>query len=218
MKAAGAKETHLDMSNPKQNKLPDIPCVVLAGGKSRRFGSNKAFATTLHGERLVDVLIKRLELQTSGPIAINAVAEGGFENMEQEIVPDRLPGHLGPLAGIHAAMHWAGKAGYSSVITTPVDTPALPARFVEKLVTNGAPAVAISNDRMHAVHGIWPTNLVNALSEALMDGMRAARDWTAKCEASLCEFNTQAGLDPFFNINTPEDLQMLENTQPVSPR
>ncbi len=217
MHSTVVKETHLDMSIPTQNDLPDIPCVILAGGKSRRFGSNKAFAT-LHGERLIDVLIERIEQQTSGPIAINAVAESGFEKTERKILPDRLVGSFGPLAGIHAATHWAGKAGYSSVITTPVDTPILPARFVEKLVAKGAPATAIVNDRVHAIHGIWPTSLEDALAEAVMDGMRAARDWIAKCEASMCEFYTQAGVDPFFNINTPEDLQMLENAQSVSPR
>ncbi len=205
------------MSIPTQSDLPDIPCVILAGGKSRRFGSNKAFAT-LRGTRLIDVLIERIERQTSGPISINAIAESGFEKMGRKILPDRLPGSFGPLAGIHAAMHWAGKGGYSSVITTPVDTPILPARFVEKLVATGAPATAIFNDRVHAVHGIWPTSLEDVLAEAVTDGMRAARDWTAECEASLCEFRAEDGLDPFFNINTLEDMQMLENAQPVSPR
>jgi len=205
------------MSIPTQKDRPDIPCVILAGGNSRRFGSNKAFAT-LHGARLIDVLIERIERQTSGPLAINAIAESGFEKMGRKILPDRLPGSFGPLAGIHAAIHWAGDAGYSSVITTPVDTPILPAHFVEQLVSTGAPATAVFNGRVHAVHGIWQTSLEEVLAKAVTDGMRAVRDWTAECQASLCEFRAEEGLDPFFNINTPEDLQILENAQPVTPR
>ena len=203
------------MSTPTQSDFPSIPCVILAGGKSTRFGSNKAFAT-LHGKRLIDILIERIERQTSGPIAINASAVSGFEKMGRKILPDRLPGCLGPLAGIHAAMHWAGKGGYKAVITTPVDTPILPARFVEKLVVERAPAIAMFIGRVHAVHGIWPTSLEEVLAEAVTDGMRAARDWMAKCDTSLCEFLAEEGQDPFFNINTPQDLRTLENAQPDS--
>lgn len=205
------------MSTPTQSEFPSIPCVILAGGQSRRFGSNKAFAT-LHGKRLIDVLIERIERQTSGPIAINASTDSGFEKMGRKILPDRLPGSLGPLAGIHAAMHWAGKRGHKAVITTPVDTPILPARFVEILLAVGGPATAIFNGRVHAVHGIWPTSLEDVLAEAVTDGMRAARDWMAECDTSLCEFLAKEGEDPFFNINTPEDLRTLENAQPDSPR
>lgn len=205
------------MSNPVQNKRADIPCVILAGGQSRRFGSNKAFAS-IHGERLIDILIKRIQLQTSGPIAINAAANAGFDGLEQPIVTDQLPGGLGPLAGLHAAMQWADQEGYETVVTTPVDTPLLPENYIEQLVMAGAPSIATFSDQLHPAHGAWPTRLSDKLAHALANGLRAARDWADECQASACEFHDHSGLDPFFNINTPDDLRALEKLQPVSPR
>lgn len=205
------------MSNPDQNNRADIPCVILAGGQSRRFGSNKAFAS-IHGEPLIDIMIKRIQHQTVGPIAINAAADAGFDGLKQPILTDRLPGGLGPLAGLHAAMQWADQEGYETVVTTPVDTPLLPENFIERLVAAGPPSIATFAGRQHPAHGAWPTRLSDRLAQALANELRAARDWAEECEASACEFHDQSGLDPFFNINTPDDLRALEKAQPVSPR
>lgn len=205
------------MSTHDRNALSDLPCVILAGGQSQRFGSNKAFAT-FQGKRLIDHLIMRVRLQNAGPIAINAPTDAGFDDINQPMISDQLTGDLGPLAGLHAAMSWAKEAGYAAVLTTPVDTPVLPRDFVERLVATGAPAVAKCNDRHHYVHGLWPTALTDQLESAIARGLRSARDWAVECKAVTCEFHEQAGLDPFFNVNTPDDLRTLENAQPDSPR
>ncbi|MEL7539300.1 MAG: molybdenum cofactor guanylyltransferase [Pseudomonadota bacterium] len=205
------------MSIPDRTALPDLPCVILAGGESRRFGSNKAFAS-FQGARLIDTLIERMRHQTSGTIAINAPHEDGFNAMNLPLISDHLTGSLGPLAGLHVAMNWAKQAGHSAVYTTPVDTPVLPSDFVERLVATGAPAIAKCNNRLHYVHGLWPTALTDQLESAIERGMRSARDWAVECKAVECEFHMRSGLDPFFNVNTPDDLLTLENAQPDSPR
>jgi molybdopterin-guanine dinucleotide biosynthesis protein A len=187
--------------------------VILAGGRSRRFGSNKALAA-FHGTRLVDHLVGRLRDQTAGPIAVNASDALGDETH----VSDRIEGDIGPLAGLHAALCWAGENQQDAVITTPVDTPMLPADYVARLAETGAPAVAHYNDRTHALHGIWPTALRDRLEACIQGGMRAARDWCAAIEAATCPFPATPGHDPFFNVNTPEDLARLLKDQPVSPR
>ncbi|MEL6859163.1 MAG: molybdenum cofactor guanylyltransferase [Pseudomonadota bacterium] len=205
------------MLSQSQHGPTNIACVILAGGQSRRFGSNKAFAP-LNGARIIDVLIKRLKSQTSGPIGINASAGTGFDDLGYPVLSDLLPGKLGPLAGLHAAMFWAQKNGYNAVITTPVDTPILPTNFVARLIETGAPAIAKANQRRHPVHGLWPTRLLEPLADAIEGGMRAARDWATACDAIDCEFPKSSGADFFFNVNTPDDLHILERTQPDSPR
>ena len=205
------------MSTHNRNTLPDLPCVILAGGQSSRFGSNKAFAP-FRGTRLIDHLITLIEHQSAGPIAINAPTGAGFDEISQPLIADQLTGNLGPLAGLHAAMSWAKEAGHAAVLTTPVDTPVLPPAFVERLVATGAPAIAKCNNRLQYVHGLWPTALTEQLESAIERGLRSARDWASECKAATCEFHERAGLDPFFNVNTPDDLRTLENAQPVSPR
>lgn len=190
----------------------DLPCVVMAAGRSRRFGSEKAFAT-INGERLVDILVKTLESQTSGPIAINAAAPSQFQTFENTILTDRVPGGIEPLAGIYTALDWAEENGFDNVITTPVDTPILPKDFVEKLRQTGAPAVSRHGGRIHAVHGIWPTSLKADLADSISVGVRAVRDWAIKCGATLCDFPHDSGRRSFFNINTRQDLLELMRVQ-----
>jgi len=196
---------------------PDIPCIILAGGRSQRFGSNKALAL-FQGRPLIDFLIRRLEAQTTGPIVINGSSEIEAAKPELSLIPDRLTGSIGPLAGLHAALCWAAENGHKQIITTPVDTPILPDSFVERLVANGASSIASSKSGLHPVHGIWPSELKDQLAERLAHGMRAVRDWSAACMASECRFEDAGDHDPFFNVNTPEDLERLKALQEVSPR
>ena len=205
------------MSLQTLSERPSVACVILAGGRSRRFGSNKALAE-FHGTRLVDHLVMRLAAQTSGPIAINAseLADGGLH--DYALVPDRIEGDIGPLAGLHAALFWASQQGFDAVITTPVDTPALPDDFIARLSAAGAPAIATHEQRIHALHGLWPTALHTRLEIAIGEGLRAARDWGKAINATECAFTARGAPDPFFNVNTPEDLARLLSDQPVSPR
>ncbi len=205
------------MSRQTHSDRASVACVILAGGQSRRFGSNKALAE-FHGTRLVDHLIRRLEAQTSGPIAINAseLAHGALNGCR--LVPDRIEGEIGPLAGLHAALCWAGEQGFDTVVTTPVDTPILPGDYIARLCATGAPAVAAHKNRIHALHGVWPTDQHARLETAIGAGLRAARDWGKAISATKCAFAATSTPDPFFNVNTPEDLAHLLSDQPVSPR
>ena len=205
------KEVRSPMSTLDQIVRTDTPCVILAGGQARRFGSNKALAL-LHGERIIDTLIARLDLQTTAPIAISALKGSALDDLKHPILTDHFADSIGPLAGIHAAMCWARDQGYEEVVTTPVDTPLLPLSFIQKLIATGAPSIATFEDRQHVVHGLWPTRLIEQLVRSIERGTRSARDWVRECDAVECVFNDPSGQDPFFNINTPEDLITLEKT------
>lgn len=199
---------------PSPSPLPDMPCVILAGGRSRRFGSDKAFAE-LGGQRLIDIIVQKLAAQTAGPIAVNAAKARDYADLSLPLLPDRLSGHLGPLAGLHAALCWAETRGYEAVITTPVDTPLLPIDFVSRLTDGPMPVVAGSRGRAHPIHGIWPTALHTELAAVVRDGMRAARDWQIACAAQLCDFPDEDASDPFANINRPEELVDLQKFEAV---
>ena len=205
------------MSTQDRSTLPNLPCVILAGGQSRRFGSNKAFAS-FQGERLIDRLNERIRHQTTGTIAINAYPGLGFGEICQPLVTDYLTDSLGTLAGLHGAMNWERKAGYAAVITTPVDTPILTIDFVERIFATEAPAIAKSNDRLHFAHGFWPMTLTAELGSAVERGRRSARDWAVECKAAEYEFHEQAGLHPVYNVNTPDDLRKLETLSMICVR
>ena len=193
----------------------DLPCCILAGGKSRRFGSDKA-AAMIGGRRLIDLMVERIEVQTGGPIIINTPPPGPREMKNIDVLPDRLSGAFGPLSGLLAAMCWAHEQGFDSVVTTPVDTPLLPLNFIARLVEQGAPAIARSDSGSHPLHGVWPTRLHEALERNILDGMRAARAWADACNAAEVSFPLQDGMDPFFNVNTQADLARLSDiTQPT---
>ncbi|MEM9180523.1 MAG: molybdenum cofactor guanylyltransferase [Pseudomonadota bacterium] len=196
------------MPNRDPALKPDIACVILAGGQSRRFGSNKALAR-LDGKRLVDLMIQRLASQTTGPIAVSAPDDGALSLDQHQILPDLVGDDIGPLAGLHAAISWAAANGYEAVITTPVDTPGLPEDFVARLLAVSAPAVARCEHRVHGLHGIWPVSLISDLKAQISSGLRAARLWAEACGAQECVFTSSSVHDPFYNVNTQADLSKL---------
>ena len=189
---------------------PNIPICILAGGTSRRFGEDKALAV-LGGKPLIEHVLERVRRATSGTIAINAPSPGGFERIGLPVVADAAWEGAGPLAGILTAMEWASSIGATQVATLAVDLPFAPLDFVKTLSANGAPAIAVSGDRWHPVNGLWKADQSSALRSYLESGKRSAHGWAEHCNASLVPFDPAPGeVDPFWNINTREDLAKAE--------
>ena len=187
----------------------NIPVVILSGGLSSRFGSNKALAK-LDGKRLVDQLIERLSLQTSAPIVINAPDENTYGLPNNDFIADEVGDRLGPLAGIHAALTWAEQHGYQSVCTTPVDTPFVPQKFVLMMTSVPAPVIASFAGKYHPIHGAWPVSLKQSLEAGISSGMRAVMSWVDTLDASILDFAEFYENDPFININRPTDIAVIE--------
>ena len=187
----------------------NIPVVILSGGLSSRFGSNKALAK-LDGERLIDQLIERLSLQTSAPIVINAPDENTYGLPNNDFIADEVGDRLGPLAGIHAALTWAEQHGYQSVCTTPVDTPFVPQNFVSMMTSVRAPVIASFAGKYHPIHGAWPVSLKQSLEAGISSGMRAVMSWVDTLDASILDFAEFYENDPFININRPTDIAVIE--------
>ncbi len=197
----------------------DIPVVLLAGGRSSRMGANKAFAL-LGGESLLARIASKVGQQQRKPIALNADADWP-DAMGMRLIPDRIPGKLGPLAGVLAALQDA-QSRYretSHVATIPIDTPFFPPDLVTHLahVIHGPDEIAIaaSLGQDHPVFGLWPVSAAADLERWIVsDDKRRVRDFLARHKVRQVEFpaiETAIGpLDPFFNINTPADLAEAE--------
>lgn len=195
---------------PFVDPLP-IPVVIIAGGQSLRFGSPKGLIE-FNGVRLIDWVIESLKHQTSAPLVINSALDGPYRGLGSELLPDPIEGQLGPLVGLLAAMIWAQNEDFDHVLTAPIDTPFLPSNLVRKLVEEGAPAIGSSNNIQHSLCGLWPVELQYDLRAFLDGGGRAAWRWAQQCEARTVAFeNDQKGRDPFFNVNTKEDLDRYIN-------
>ena len=192
--------------------------VVLAGGRSSRMGGQDKCLAPLAGRAVVAYVIARLEPQVA-TLALNANVEPSrFAGFGLPIIADRIAGHAGPLAGLHAALVWAGECGANirHVVTVACDTPFLPddlvARFLAALEeTGGECCVARSGEGVHPVIGLWPIGLLaGTLEAALVAGQRKASAWAEQQGAVEVFFPpAQLGgraIDPFFNINRQEDL------------
>lgn len=183
----------------------DVCCVILASGEARRFGAPKGLAQ-LGDKSVIRHIVIALQSQLSGAIIVNCEDASHYRAEISESVPDQLGGKLGPLAGIHAALAWAKMRDLEHVMTVPVDTPFLPSDLAARFFEAGAPAVATSNGRLHPVIGLWSVSDLTPLEDDLISGRLKAGDWVRRIGAKEVDFKG----DPFFNINTKEDLAIAE--------
>ena len=193
--------------NLTDSETTDLPCVIIAGGLSKRFGSTKACAI-LGDKTLTRHMINRVKCQTQGAIAINS-RQSLNPSVQVSAISDILDGEIGPLAGLHSAISWASDHGHSSVLTTPVDAPFFPKTLAKRLEQKGACAVAKYGNQLHPLFGIWDVVRLAELESAIIGGVRSMHAWVRICEAGIVDFS-DAPAHAFFNINTPEDLAEAE--------
>lgn len=184
--------------------------VVLAGGRGRRMGEADKALLVLEGAPMIARVIRRLAPQVDA-LAINAGGDPArFAGFALPVLPDPVPDQPGPLAGILAGMRWAAGQGATHVVTAATDTPFLPVDLVARLAAaaDGAHepiALAESAGRLHPTFGLWPVTLADDLALALEAGTRKVAAWALGEGAARAPFAADP-LDPFFNINTPDDL------------
>lgn len=147
-------------------------------------------------------------------IVINANGEPArFDAYKLPVLADDVAGFAGPLAGILAGLDWIARMApqVEWMVSAPGDCPLLPRDLVPRLhaarIAAGMPlACAKSGGRAHPVVGLWPVALRADLRHALVDeGQRKIDAWTARHGVAQAEWPDRP-LDPFFNVNTPEDL------------
>lgn len=177
---------------------PLPPGVILAGGLSRRMGGGDKGLLPFGGGTLLSAVMARVRPQVSR-LALNANGDPArFASLGLAVLPDPVPGHPGPLAGILAAMEWAAASGHARVLTVPCDAPCLPPDLLARLMPHPF-AVAASAGRRHPVVALWPVALAPALAQALARGER--RVSALSHDATPVDFPEAALL----NLNTPAD-------------
>ena len=191
--------------------------VLLAGGRSRRLGGGDKCLKSLGGRPILARVIERAGVQVSA-LVLNANGDKErFERFGMAVVPDVIGGFAGPLAGVLTGLEWAREhaAGAEWLASFATDAPFLPRDLVARLLTamgeDGAEiAYAASANRAHPVFAVWPVRLADALRAAITDeGFRKIDLWTARYRTARVEF-ASAPVDPFFNVNTPDDLAEAE--------
>ena len=189
--------------------------VILAGGLSSRMGGGDKGLLALDGVSLLGRVKVRLGKQVSSMV-LNANGDPArFEGLGISVEPDSVAGFAGPLAGVLAGMDWAASQGADHIVTVAADTPFYPRDLVERFVETGedmAMAVTPDPERGHARHptfGLWPVALRDDLRAALGDGVRKVVQWTKPRGCINVEFSATP-FDPFFNVNTPEDMAKAE--------
>lgn len=189
--------------------------VILAGGQATRMGGGDKGLLPLGDSTILEQVINRLSPQVAG-LALNANGDPArFSHTRLPVLSDSIPGFAGPLAGVLAGLDWAAGEGADHIVTAAADTPFFPADLVPVLLdaseTTGHPiALARTDNGRHPTFGLWPVALRDDLRTALNDGLRKVVLWTDKHGTAMADFPTGA-FDPFFNVNTPEDLAKAQS-------
>ena len=192
--------------------------VVLAGGLSRRMEGREKSLMPINGKSSLERVVARFAPQVE-KLAINANGDASrFSSLGLPVIPDCVTGNVGPLAGILTGMRWAKDEGFSHVATAATDTPFFPLDYVGRLnafLSSKDIAMAYSNGRIHPVFAIWPVSLANDLYSFLVDeDQRKILVFTNPYTVAEIDFTPSDEAkddDPFFNINTPEDLRIAES-------
>jgi molybdopterin-guanine dinucleotide biosynthesis protein A len=195
---------------------PSTLGLVLAGGLARRMGGGDKALLKIGGETILDRVVVRLKPQCSA-IVLNANGDPDrFARFQLPVVADDIPDFAGPLAGILAGLDWAAaNSPVQWLASVPGDCPFVPRDLVPRLhaarTEAGQPlACAKSGDWRHPVAALWQVSLRGDLRHALMEeGLHKIEVWTARHGVALAEWPDQP-VDPFFNVNRPEDLAAAE--------
>lgn len=185
-------------------------CVlVLAGGQGMRMGGAKP-ERLLGGHRLVDHAL-HIARRNGGRVAVGLRAPGQVQVEGAQVVLDES-GVEGPVASLAAGLNWARENGVDLLLTLPCDAPFLPrdlgVRLNKRLELSGdAAALATSHGRTHPSCGLWRTGAIASLSSYLSSGRRSLIGFAEHIGYVVEDWGAPER-DPFFNINTPEELEM----------
>jgi molybdopterin-guanine dinucleotide biosynthesis protein A len=203
---------------------PQTLGVVLAGGLARRMRGGDKARILIGGTTILERVLDRLRLQCDRVI-LNANSDPArFTDTGLTIVADIVPDYAGPLAGILAGLDWAMKhtPDIEWVVSVPGDCPFLPRDLVTRLhkarADTGADlACASSGQRRHPVVALWPVALREDLRRALTgEGVRKVEEWAARYAPAVAEWPASP-IDPFFNVNTPDQAAEAERMAALHP-
>jgi len=189
---------------------------ILAGGKSKRMGKDKLFLE-INNKKLIEHTIDKVKKYLKEVIIITNQDNEFFSKNNLITVKDCIEGQLGPLVGILTAMKWAKEnlTKCSWIATFPCDTPFFPESIIKNFIHESEKKESLilcasSHGRKHNIFGLWSLDLYDKLQDDLINNkVRKVQDWTEKHKIKNLEFKFK-DYDPFFNINTKEDLEFAK--------
>jgi molybdenum cofactor guanylyltransferase len=203
---------------------PSTLGLVLAGGLARRMGGGDKARIRIGGRTILERVLGCLSPQCDRLI-INANGDPArFADSHLPVVADNVPDFAGPLAGVLAGLDWAvaNAPHIEWLVSAPGDCPFLPRNLVARLhearIAAGTPlACARSGQWRHPVVALWSVTLREDLRRALVDeNLHKIEIWTARHGVAIADWAAEP-IDPFFNVNTPEDAARAEALAALHP-
>ena len=190
----------------------NILAVVLAGGKSKRFGEDKN-NVKLGEKTLLEHVLSKISNKFEETLIVSSHSKEIQKIENVTVVPDCFD-DLGPLAGVLSAMKWVkkNKTQYQLIATFPSDTPFFEISIIDvykkKIKLNESLLYFVkSNNKRHNIFGLWSINLLETLENDLIkNNFRKVEEWANKIGVKTIDVETKK-FDPFFNINTKEDFE-----------
>ena len=186
--------------------------IILAGGKSSRFGEDKS-NIKLGNKTLLNHAVDRIEKEFSEVLIISNNKKHNYKNEKIYTVKDCIEGQLGPLVGILTAMKWVkeNKKNYKWIASFPCDTPFFDNKLISKLKlktkeTSKKLIFLNSDKKRHNIFGLWSMDLMKTLEKDIKNSFRKVEIWADKVGYESININTEK-FDRFLNINTKEDLE-----------
>ena len=186
--------------------------IILAGGKSSRFGEDKSIAK-LGDKTLLDHTINKIENEFTEILLISNNKEFNFKNNKIHVVEDCIEGQLGPLVGILTSMKWVikNKKNYKWIASFPCDTPFFDIKLISELKikvkeTSKKLIFLNSNKKRHNIFGLWSMDLIEILEKDIKNSFRKVELWADKIGYENININEEK-FDRFLNINTKKDLE-----------
>jgi len=194
----------------------NIVGAILAGGQSKRMGKDKLFLE-FNNKKLIEHTIDKVKKYLKTVIIITNQDNEFFSKNNLTAVKDCIEGQLGPLVGILTAMKWAKEnlSKCSWIATFPCDTPFFPESIIKSFIEESEKKESLilcvsSHGRKHNIFGLWSLDLYDKLKDDLINKkVRKYQDRTEKNKIKNLEFKFK-DYDPFFNINTQEDLEFAK--------
>ncbi|MDA9686123.1 molybdenum cofactor guanylyltransferase [bacterium] len=188
---------------------------VLAGGKSQRFGEDKS-QVKLGDKLLIDYILSEV-IEEFKEILVVSNSLIDFRKSEKITVIEDIKKNLGPLGGVLTAMKWIkdNNKDYKWISTFPADTPFFKRSILQKFLQDIQPEESKlffikSNNTRHNIFGIWSIDLMDKLEEDLNKGERKVELWANSIGVKIINIEFQ-NEDPFFNVNTKEDLEKAKD-------
>ena len=186
--------------------------IILAGGKSSRFGEDKSTAK-LGNKTLLDHTVSKIENEFNEILVISNNKDFNFKNNKIHLEEDCIEGQLGPLAGILTAMKWItkNKKNYKWIASFPCDTPFFDIKLISELKikvkeTSKKLIFLNSNKKRHNIFGLWSMDLIEILEKDIKNSFRKVELWADKIGYENININEEK-FDKFLNINTKKDIE-----------